>query len=400
MAKRRPSGDGMVRRRDDGKWEGRIVVGHKNNGAPIFRYVYAKTQKELLTKLHQKIDMYQDAELTEDSNMTLGEWLDKWLDEYMAGTIRPNTMAGYRNYANNYIKPQLGSKQVSRITSMDVQKMYTKLRKEGRVHEHPEHGRQLADATICRIHAMLHHAMKTAVRARMIITNPVDGVVAPKPNYKAMQVLNEEQLAVFMEAVDKDAIWRDLFYTELTTGLRRGELCGLQWKDFDEKTGTLKIDRSLDAPKKGEMSIGETKTNQGRRTIILPSSTAQRLRERKKTALTEWIFHDPLCPEKPVSPAAAYRKMKQLLKENGLPPIRFHDLRHTFSTHALASGVDAKSLSGILGHTNASFTLDTYTHVTGEMQKQAANIVGTFMTDIFGEELKPWQENAKTAKEP
>ena len=84
----------------------------------------------------------------------------------------------------------------------------------------------------------------------------------------------------------------------------------------------------------------------------------------------------------------------------GLPSIRFHDLRHTFATHALTSGVDAKTLSGILGHTNASFTLDTYTHVTSDMQKTASGIVGGFMEDIFGKELKPWQENEKPATEP
>lgn len=84
--------------------------------------------------------------------------------------------------------------------------------------------------------------------------------------------------------------------------------------------------------------------------------------------------------------------MKVILQRAGLPDIRFHDLRHTFATHALASGVDAKTLSGILGHTNASFTLDTYTHVTGDMQKYASTVVGNFLTDILGEELKPWQE--------
>ena len=99
-------------------------------------------------------------------------------------------------------------------------------------------------------------------------------------------------------------------------------------------------------------------------------------------------------------PSAAYYWMKRILREAGLPAIRFHDLRHTFATHALTSGVDAKTLSGILGHTNASFTLDTYTHVTGDMQKQAANIVGDFMADILGEEWKPWQESERTAREP
>ena len=89
MAKRRPAGDGMVRRRDDGRWEGRIVIGHRENGEPLFRHVYAKTQKALLDKLHQNIECYRDVELTEDSRMTLGQWLDRWLTEYKAGTVRP-----------------------------------------------------------------------------------------------------------------------------------------------------------------------------------------------------------------------------------------------------------------------------------------------------------------------
>ena len=124
------------------------------------------------------------------------------------------------------------------------------------------------------------------------------------------------------------------------------------------------------------------------RTITLPPSTAQLLRERKKTALTEWIFHDPVRPEHPVVPNAAYKRMKKILADAGLPNIRFHDLRHTFATHALTSGVDAKTLSGILGHANASFTLDTYTHVTGDMQEKASGVVGNFVEDIFGKGLR------------
>lgn len=163
-----------------------------------------------------------------------------------------------------------------------------------------------------------------------------------------------------------------------------------------EQWGTrrlIKVCRTIHARKGGGVEAGSTKTYAGTRTILLPSSTAQLLRERKKSALTEWIFPDPLCPERPVSPGSAYRRLKSLLGEAGLPDLRFHDLRHTFATHALTSGVDAKTLSGILGHTKASFTLDTYTHVTGDMQRGAAEIVGGFLTELLGEELEPWQRN-------
>ena len=146
MAKRRPSGDGMVRKRDDGRWEGRIVIGHKDNGEPLFRHVYAKTQKALLDKLHQNIENYRDVELTEDSRMTLGEWLDKWLDEYMIFTLRESTMQSYRMIVNHYIKPHLGKKPLTSLTTADIQKLYNKLKKEGRVREDPIKGKTLATA--------------------------------------------------------------------------------------------------------------------------------------------------------------------------------------------------------------------------------------------------------------
>ena len=396
MAKRRPSGDGMVRKREDGRWEGRIVVGHKQNGEPIFRYVLAKTQKELLDKLHRDLEAFQDVELTEDSRMTLGEWLDRWMEDYGVATLRPNTLRIYEQFIRCYIKPYLGDKIVSRVTRMDIQKLYRKLKHEGRVHEHPEYGHELSDTMVLRIHAMLHRCLKDAEAAHVIARNPTDGAAVPKANHRPKQILTKEQMDIFLAAVDRNEIWRDFFYTELTTGLRRGEICGLRWEDFDEAEGTLKVNRSVSTRKVGSLEVGETKTNKGHRSISLPDSTAQRLRERKKTAISDWIFPNPLHPEEAVNPGYAYNRMKTILKNTGLPSIRFHDLRHTFATHALAGGVDAKTLSGILGHTNASFTLDTYTHVTPDMQQEA---VCDFMTDLLGEEWKPWQENERTAKE-
>lgn len=333
MAKRRPSGDGMVRKREDGRWEGRIVVGHKQNGEPIFRYVLAKTQKELLNKLHRDLEAFQDVELTEDSRMTLAEWLDQWMEDYGAATLRPNTLRSYEQFIRCYIKPYLGDKIVSRVTRIDIQKLYRKLKHEGRVREHPEHGHELSDTMVLRIHAMLHRCLKDAEAAHVIARNPTDGAVVPKANYKPKQILTKEQMDTFLAAVDRNEIWRDFFYTELTTGLRRGEICGLMWQDFDEKAGTLKILRSVNVLKAGELEIGETKTSQGRRTIRLPPSTVQRLKERKKHAVSQWIFPEPLAPEKPVRPSAAYYWMKRILREAGLPAIRFHDLRHPYVKH-------------------------------------------------------------------
>ena len=352
----------------------------------------------MTAKLRQRIELYQGAELTEQSGMTLSEWLDHWLDEIIVRTVRPSTLNGYRSYADHYIKPYLGGKQISKITPADVQKLYNKLKEHGRVHEHPRYGHQLSDSMVHSIHAMLHSAMNAAEQAHLIVKNPTENVSVPKPSNPPKQILNDAQLDRFLEEIKKDKLWYDFFYTELTTGLRVGELCGLQWQDFDEESGTLSIRRTIHVETGGRLSAGATKTGRGNRKILLPPSTAQLLRARKKLSLTEWIFPHLLKPELPTNPRTAYHRLKLLLQQADLPGIRFHDLRHTFATHALASGVDAKTLSGILGHSKASFTLDTYTHVTGDMQRRAAEIVGGFMTDFFGEELKPWQsaENAAT----
>ena len=141
---------------------------------------------------------------------------------------------------------------------------------------------------------------------------------------------------------------------------------------------------------------GDTKTYAETKKIVLPDSTAELLRIRKKCSYSVWFFPNPPKPETPMNPATAYRQLKKILTETGLPDIRFHDLRHTFATHALANGVDAKTLSGILGHTKASFTVDTYTHTTSDMHRKAAEIVGGFLTDYLGEEMAPWQ-NAEDA---
>ena len=333
MAKRRPAGDGMVRRREDGRWEGRIVIGHKENGEPLFRHVYAKNQKALLDKLHQNIECYRDVELTEDSRMTLSEWLDRWLTEYKAGTVRPGTLKNYRCYIEYYIKPQLGDKQISLISQQDIQRMYRRLKTEGRIHEHPEMDHQLSDSMVRHIHSTLHAALKDAVQAHVIPRNPTEGTTAPKPNYKPKRILTRAELDTFLAVVEQDEVWRDFFQTELMTGLRRGEICGLQWNDFDGDTGTLKVCRTLHSQRKGEYTVGETKTNQGMRTIILPHSVAEILRRRKANAISQWIFPDPVKPENPVDPNAAYRHMKTLLQWAGLPSIRFHDLRHPYVKH-------------------------------------------------------------------
>ena len=284
MAKRRPTGDGLVRKRSDGRWEGRIVVGHKADGSPIFRSVFAKTQGELLKKLHSRMEEYRDVELTEESSMTLGQWLDKWLADYMTLTVRESTLKSYKSIT----EAPAGDEKIGSITTADIQKMYNWLRENGRVNEHYEKGNSLSDTFIRRVHMMLHQALDVAVRERLIPKNPTEGTIIPKVNYAPRQILTEEQLEKFMEALKQDPLWFDFFYTELTTGMRRGEICGLKWQDFDEKTGRLHIHRSVSNRKGGGVRVGETES--GARTILLPPSTSEILKQRKgKVGRTKYV---------------------------------------------------------------------------------------------------------------
>lgn len=381
--KRRPQGDGTIRKRSDGRWEARIIIGHKKDGSPMYKSAFAKTQKSALKQLHQLLDLYRDVDLTEECRMTLGEWMDKWLDEYMIFTVREGTLDSYRNMVKNQVKRFIGNKQLSSLTTAELQKFYNKIKNEGRVKPTREGSYELADSMVRKIHMMLHEALDTAVSERLIAKNPTKGTTIPKNNYPEKQVLGDEQLETFLEAIKHEEYWGDFFYVEVMTGLRRGEICGLKWSDIDFDGQKLRIERSVSVKKGGGVSIGETKTNTGNRTIFMPPSVAEVLRQRKQTAITEWVFPHFQHPDQPIHPEAAYRRLKIILKHAELPMMRFHDLRHTFATHAMKGGVDAKTLSGILGHTNASFTLDTYTHVTSDMQKSASAVVGNMLKNMM-----------------
>ena len=212
----------------------------------------------------------------------------------------------------------------------------------------------------------------------------------PKVEHKEMKTLTADQLSAFFQEARDSGVY-ELYYLDLATGLRRGELLGLKWTDVDFQHGVLKIQRAI-SRQNGKVVEAPLKTKNAYRTLPLSTDAIDVLmQQRRKTGNSEWVFPSPTGG--PMSPDSVLHMLHRVLKRAGLPKVRFHDLRHTFATHALTSGVDAKTLSGILGHTKASFTLDTYTHVTGDMQRGAAEIVGGFLTELLGEELEPWQRN-------
>ena len=331
MAKRRPSGDGMVRKREDGRWEGRIVIGHKSNGDSIFRYIYADTQKELTAKLRQNIDAYQGVDLTEESRMTLSEWLDRWLEQ-MALTLRPGTLKRYRGDMDRHVKPRLGQKKLTQLTAEDLRELYRFLLEQGRIAPRPGQSPGLSPATVRGIHAALHQALQAAADQCLIPNNPAKQVDPPKITHKPMKILNEEQMDTFLAAVDGNEIWRDFFYTELTTGLRRGELLALQWTDLDIENRTFAVTKQVNRIS-GELVVSPPKTRNSIRTLVLPQQAVNLLiAEHQKHPRNPYMFPSPKTGTM-YDPDAFRRTHDKILKAIGAEHIRFHDLRHPYVKH-------------------------------------------------------------------
>ena len=327
MSKRRPNGDGMVRKRPDGRWEARIIVGHKENGKPIYKSVFGKTQSEAMTKFYKLLETYRGVELNEDCLVNLNEWLDRWLC-YQKDVVRPQTLNKYIFYADAYVRPYLGDKKISAILTRDMQQLYVKLLKEGRVTESKAKGKSLSGSTVRAVHMMMHKCFEMAVEQHIIVKNPTDGTTIPALNSTERKVYNEEQLKKFLKIIENEPWWRDFFYLECMTGLRKGEICGLRWEDLNEAEGKLSVARQV-IPVRGGITVSDPKTDTGIRTIVLPESVVRMLKERKKAIGSEWIFPSLRDAEKPINPNTAYGTFKRIIKKAGLPDIPFHGLRHT-----------------------------------------------------------------------
>ena len=265
------------------------------------------------------------------------------------------------------------------LSTLHLQQFYKKLLAEGRVEriESQKQPRGLSAKTVRNIHQIISSALKLAVEQRLIAHNPADGCALPKVERKEMQTLPIEQLTSFLREAKDSGVFA-LYYIDLTTGLRRGELLGLKWSDIDLEKGDLRVQRQIGRIN-GKIIEMPLKTKNAYRTPPLSADAIDVLKMQKcKVGNSEWVFPSPTGG--PMSPDSVLHMLQRVLKRAGLPRIRFHDLRHTFATMALQNGVDVKTVSSMLGHYSAGFTLDTYAHVTTDAQLKAAQTMGNILS--------------------
>ena len=371
MAKQRKHGTGGIHLRSDGRWEGRMVIGYDDKGLPKTKNVLAKTKAECEKKLKALLSEKKESEPEKpQQTMTVAQWLDFWYQTHKKPNLRPNTQMSYERRIYQHIIPNLGPIPLNKLTTGDIQQFYAALKQSGRLLRQEQYGEGLSDQTVRGIHTTFHAALDKAVSEKIILRNPSDFCRLPSAKAREMQVLTPEEIQRLLIQAKEDGCF-ELLLLELSTGLRRGEICALQWDDLNFNTGELQVKRQVHRVK-GELVVSEPKTKASNRSVILPTPVLIVLNDYKNETNSVWMFPSPLNNDSPRDPTAVRRRLTTILERADCKHVRFHDLRHTFATVSLEHGMDIKTLSTIIGHVSTSTTLNVYAHITDEMRKTAA----------------------------
>ncbi|MDE3721376.1 site-specific integrase [Nocardiopsis sp. N85] len=325
---------------------------------------------------------------------TVGGWLQQWLDGRTR--LRARTRVGYQEHIDRYLNPYLGGVPLEELTPALARQAFERISR----HTTPR-GKLLSAATVQRVRATLRAALNTAVRERLLASNPAKGLrldngESARPvvwtdqavarweqgvERPAVAVWTVEQTRQFLDFVSDHALYA-LFHLVVMTGLRRGEVVGLRWEDIDLAHGTVGVARQLQTHPGEGMVESEPKSAASRRTLMLDHTTLGVLRRHRHRQQTEAAEHGPQWNPRgyvftavrggPMAPERLSRLFRELNTASGLPPVRFHDLRHGAATLALAAGVELKVVQAMLGHASIVLTADTYASVLPEVAREAA----------------------------
>jgi integrase len=406
----RAHGDGTLRKRNDGRWEGRLITGYDEKGKPKFRYFYGKRQKDVIAKMDKVKAELNFGTYIEPHKVTVKEWLDTWLDTYKKDNLRPSTYNSYKMVIRLYLKPHLGDVLLKDLQTNQIQQVLNWLYKEGRQVKKTKKKKEqkqpkgLSRRTVELTRTVIKAALDKAVEDDLIIKNPAKGTTLPKEERKKVKPFTRDDALKFLEFVEDDRLYA-IYYLMFSTGLRRGEALGLKWQDIELAEGQQWKDQNLKAAKMHiERSLVEfydeetgkvvrdfqpPKTSESRRTIPLTSHVVAVLKAHKAKQAEEKLFfgeayHDEdlvFATEdgKRIWPSNFNEQYTKRLKNAGIDHKNPHSMRHTFCTLLLEEGEDLKVVQELAGHADISTTANIYCDVVDRVKKRAVEKMGAIL---------------------
>jgi integrase len=368
---------GHITRRPDGRWLVVFESGTDPASGKRRRHTQLlERQREARETLHRLEEESRQGIFAHPSRITVAEFLRAWFDLRARHRLRPTTAQRYRGIIEDKLVPALGACRLAELTPLQVQAACAAWQDAG-----------LSPTTVSHQHAVLRTALRWAADTGQIARNPAVAASPPPRRQREMIALEADQCRVLLEALARSVLYTPVLIA-LGTGLRRGEVCGLQWKDVDLAKGTLRVVRTLTQTSDG-LFFAEPKTAASRRSITLPSALTSELRAIRKLQAQNrlvlagayqdngLVYCDPDgSAHRPESLSGTFANwMRRNHERLGMPRIGFHGLRHTHATILAAAGVSPKAIAARLGHTNAAFTMQVYSHVLRDMDSAATEAV-------------------------
>ena len=367
MAKRGQN-EGSIYKRRDGRWVATISLGYKA-GKRCRKSFYGKTRRTVQEQLTAALRAHQQGLPAAPERQNVANFLERWLEDSVRPSVRPRTYASYSQLVRLHIAPVLGRHQLVKLGPQDVQHFLNDKLSDG-----------LSPRTVRYLHAVLRCALGRAMKWGLVTRNVATLVDPPAHQRPYVKPLTPNQARAFLDAVKGDRL-AALYSVALAVGLRQGEALGLRWEDIDFDAGRLTVRVALQRLD-GRLQLVEPKTVRSRRTIALPQTAVSALRTHRAQQLQERLFAGSRWQGTglvftttfgtPIDARNLTRQFHRILREADLPRIRFHDLRHTCASLLLAQGVHPRVVMEILGHSQISLTMDTYSHVIPALQREAA----------------------------